>query len=164
MGDLFAFEATEVAKFDDLGFAGVEAGEFFQGVVEGDDLGGVIGGVDELFFEGDFLEAAAAFGGIAGAGVVDEDVAHGAGGDAEEVGAGVGVEVVGVGEAKVRFVDKGGGGEGMAGRFAAEEGAGDAAEFVVDEGEELFARLFIAFAKAEEKLRDGLHGAQFLTC
>lgn len=62
------------------------------------------------------------------------------------------------GEAKVGFVDEGGGGEGVAGSFAAEEGAGDAAEFVVDEREKLFARLFIAFAEAEEKLGDGLHG------
>jgi len=139
--DLFAFETAEVAQFDDLGFAGIEAGEFFECLVEGDDLGSVIGGVEELFFEGDLLEAAAPFGGIAGAGVVDEDVAHGAGGDAEEVGAGMGVEVAGVGEAEIGLVNEGGGGEGVAGGFAAEEGAGDAAEFVVDEGEELFAGL-----------------------
>ncbi len=44
LGYLFAFEAAEVAQFDDLGFAGVEAGEFLEGVVDGDDLRGVIGG------------------------------------------------------------------------------------------------------------------------
>lgn len=78
--------AAEVAEFDDFGFAFVEGGEAAEGGVGGDDVGAAFGGKVEGFVEGGGGLSATAFLGHMMAGVVDEDLAHAMGGDAEEVG------------------------------------------------------------------------------
>lgn len=101
-------------------------------------------------------ELATTFGGEFAAGAVDEDLAHGTGGGAEEVdavfvGAGGGVD-----EFEVEFVDDGGG-LGVEGGVAGEAG-GEAAEVFVDEGDEEAVGLVVAGAPAVEELGDFVIG------
>jgi hypothetical protein len=145
--------AGEGDEFEELDFAGVDGGEFIEGGVDGEEVGGGVTDGGELG-EGDLL-AAVAFEAFAAAGVIDEDAAHGAGGDGEEV---VAVDEVdfGVGlEAEVGFVDEGGGGEGVAGAFAAELLAGDGAELGVELVDDLIERRSIAVLPGVEESCDG---------
>lgn len=113
-GDFFGGVAEEVAEFEDVGGALVHAGEGVEGVVERENFFGVDGvgedgGVVSRFIEAGEGGATAAFGGLAAAGGVDQDMAHGALGDADEVVA-VGDGVFTAGElAGVGFVDEFGG-------------------------------------------------------
>lgn len=139
LGGVVDGHAGEEPHLDGTGFAVVEGGEFGERDVEGDEVGAEVvgrGGDDAGFVEGDAVSAAAAFEAVGVAGVVDEDAAHGLGGDGEEVGT-AGEACLGlVDELEVGLVDEGGGLEGVAGAFASEEGAREGAELVVDEWEE----------------------------
>jgi hypothetical protein len=99
------------------------------------------------------LAVAAVLDGALAAGLVDEDVAHGAGGGGEEVAAGVPAGVRITDKAQVGLVDEGGGLEGVAGGRFGESRAGEGAEFVVDEGQEFGGGVGIAGAERFE--RDG---------
>lgn len=81
-------------------------------------------------------DGGAAFGGAFAAGVVDEDPAHEAGGEAEEVAAVFEAEFALFEEAEVELIDESGGLHEAAGAFAAAEGGGDVAEAGVDLFEE----------------------------
>lgn len=142
-------ETCEEAELDDAGGVGVVG---FEAIECGGDFGGVDGGIEGLWGCGvgevgvDAGAIAAAFFAGAGAGVIDEDLAHGAGGEAEEAGAvggreGAGEGSVGVGgaELEVDLVDEGGGVEGVAGAFAGELGLGKGSEFLEKPGDGGFA-------------------------
>jgi hypothetical protein len=123
-------ESAEEAEFDEFGKAGVVKFEAGEGGVEGEVA--IEGGFDADggFVEVDEIAGALAFAGAAGAGLIDEDAAHGAAGDGEEVGAiieGAGGAV----EAEVGFVDEVVGLEGAGVAFAAEEKGGEALELFV---------------------------------
>jgi hypothetical protein len=133
LGDI---ETAEEAALDHDGLAGVEAGEVVEGGIEGEQIpfrGGVL---SEGIVEGDEEDlGAATLEGVAAAGGFDEELAHGAGGDAFEVEAGGGGDGGGAGEFQPGFVDEGGGAEGGAGVTAADDGR-KAAEFLVGGAEE----------------------------
>lgn len=141
-GNLFGGVAEEVAEFEDVGGALVYAGEGVQGVVERNDFFGVDGVGEDGGFESGFVEgrgsgASSALGGLAAASGVDQDVAHGALGDADEVVA-IGDGVFAAGQlAGVGFVDEFGGGPLAAG-FAAEQVPGRRAQGTVEFGENGF--------------------------
>lgn len=132
---LLGAESAEVAKFDYLGAAGVKGGEAVKGVVEFEEFGGGGDRSDLQIVNGRGGGAGAAALGKEAARAVDEDLPHGAGGDGEEVGAILDVGVSLAGEAEVEIVDECGtacrvggvGGEGM----------GEAAQVVVDDGDEV---------------------------
>jgi hypothetical protein len=92
--------------------------------------------------------------------VVNEDAAHEGGGDGEEVGAGLPVDLLDAGEAEIGFVDEGGGLEGVVGCFAAEVDGGDAAQFGVDERDKPFFCLPVALFQFDEELGNVAGGLQ----
>ena len=100
------------------------------------------------------MAVAAAFEAVGVAGVVDEDSSHGLGGDSEEVGPAVELGLRLVDELEVGLVDEGGGLEGVPRVFAAEEGACQGAELVVDQGEKNINRTGIPVGKAFEESGD----------
>ena len=137
-GDLGGFrggEAEHVAELDEAAFAGVEGFQLFEGTVEVDHV--FAGGVDpgQFVVEGE-ADGGAAFGGAFAAGVIDEDPAHEAGGEAEEVAAVFEAEFALFEEAEVELVDESGGLHEAAGAFAAAERGGYVAEAGVDLFEE----------------------------
>lgn len=151
LGGLFRGGTEEAIEFEELDLAGVEFFEFFEGEVEVEEVGG--GGVDpgDVVVQGNegvFTAAAlAAF----GASVVDEDQAHKAGGEGEEV-----LTVLEIGfalgqELEVEFVDERGGLEGVAGAFGAKVRFGDAPELGVDGGQDLLEGLLIAIVPFSEQ-------------
>src|SRR5690606_13439216 len=87
VGRLGDRESDEVAELDDLTLAGVERGEPNQRLVEGDDLGGALGGEEAGLVERERPAAPAALLGAAAAGVVHEHLPHRLRGHTEEVGA-----------------------------------------------------------------------------
>jgi hypothetical protein len=129
--------ADEDAEVDDVAEAGVELAEFFEGVIEGEEVdgGGGLAGIGEIVGERLAGAWAAAFEAFFTAGGIHEDAAHGfAGGRVEAVAVGPVLAVVGE-ELDVNFMDESGGLEGVAGGFGTHFGGGEAAKVVVNEGE-----------------------------
>jgi len=151
-GGLVAGDAGEEEEFDDLSGAGVFGFEFVEELIEEEEGFEVVGG-GVCFFVGEFdadLAAASAEGDL-GAGVLDEDAAHLAAGEGEEVGGVVHGDLFAEEEADDGFVDEGGGLEGVVVAFVAEEVAGDGAEGGVDEGEEAVEGVgFVATDRGEQ--------------
>jgi hypothetical protein len=99
------------------------------------------------------MEASGAALGVMLAGIVDEDLAHYVGGEADEVGA-VGPVDVFAGKAEVGFVDEGGGLEGVVWALATHIGLGEAVKLGVDQREEAVGGGGIACVHGFEKLSD----------
>lgn len=137
-GGFLGGAAEEEAHFKHARLGFVEGFEFVEGAVEIDDPGG--GGIEpgEFVVKGDGDGAGAAFGGLGGAGVVDERVAHQGGGEGVKVAAGIEAGFGAGEEFKEEFVDEGGGLEGVAGALAAEVTGGEFAKLGVNEGGEAF--------------------------
>jgi hypothetical protein len=138
IGGFLGGAADEEAEFDDLNELGVELFEVGEGVFDVDEGGHALLHFGAGFGEG---EVVLAFGGEFAAGVIDEDLPHGAAGGVDEVFAALPAIGVGVDELQVGFVDEGGGLErvGVAG---AEIDAGEAPEIFVDRGDAAEFRIF----------------------
>ncbi len=117
-GEFVEGEFFGEAEPDGIGGEGVEGAEGFEGGVEGVVLfggeGGLVVGVEEAGDGGDVVAGAD----LAGAAAVGKDLAHGAGGEVEEVIAGEDGEVAEV-ELHVGLVNEYGGGDGAGADFAA---------------------------------------------
>jgi len=159
-GDLFDGETAEVAEFDDASLTGIVGGKLGEGLIDGGDFVEAVGGDGEVVVHLDAMEAACAPLGIVLTGVVDEDLTHDVGGETDEVGAGVPVNVF-ADEAEAGFVDEGGGLESVVGALAAHVGLGEAMELRVDEREELVGGGGVAVVHSLEELGDfsrvGIH-------
>ena len=100
------------------------------------------------------MGAAAAFLAVGRLGIVQQDAAHDLGGDAEEVGTILPAGAALIDELQVGLVDEGSGLQGMAGALAAELGAGDPFELLVDERRQLIHHRSIAAGKLGQQLRN----------
>ena len=153
VGDLFEAEAAEEAEFEDGGFAFVEVAEAVEGVVEGEEFVGAVGGDIDAGFELDEF-AACAFFGFVGAGEIDEDATHDFGGEGVEVGAVFEGGVVLFDHAHVGFVDERGGLQGMVRPLVAHVAGGDFVEFRIDERGQLIDCGVAVFGPVPQDLRD----------
>lgn len=104
--------------------------------------------------QGDLFDVAAAFAGLVAAGVVDQDLAHQVGRDAEEVGAAFPFDAGLVYEAEIGFMDEGGGAEGVFLAFIAHVGAGEPAQFGIDQGQEGIDSGVISCGEVHQKAGD----------
>ncbi len=128
-------EAAEIEKFDEIGFARIDPGEVLEGFIEIDQaLPGVWRDEDGIL-EGDFGDGAAPFFTAIGASVIDQDLAHDAGGDGEEMDAVLPVEA-GAEDFEIGFVNETGCVEG-AFVLAAQAAMGEGAELRVNDGDQL---------------------------
>jgi hypothetical protein len=152
-GDLLDGETAEVAQLDDAGLARILSGEAREGLIDRGDFVEAIGGDGEVVVHLDAMEASGAALGVMLAGIVDEDLAHYVGGEADEVGA-VGPVDVFAGKAEVGFVDEGGGLEGVVWALATHIGLGEAVKLGVDQREEAVGGGGIACVHGFEKLSD----------
>ena len=84
--------------------------------------------------------------------MVDQDLAHGAGGDGEEVGAVFEIDGC-ADELEVGFVDEGGGAEGLVAPGGAETVGSEGFQLGMDVGQEGVKGLFVALARAVEEFR-----------
>jgi len=150
-------QAPEVDEFDELAFSGIDLVEFAQKGVDDQDVEGRFGCDQSGFVEGDLAGAASAFGAIAGAGVVDQDLAHGAGGDSEEVGAVFEIDGC-ADELDVGFVDEGGGAKGLIAPGGTEAIGGEGFQLGMDVGQERVKGLFVALAGTVKEFRQGEGG------
>ena len=161
MSDLFDREAAEVAELDDAGLARIVGGQAGEGLIDGGDFVEAVGRDGEVVVHLDAVEAAGATLGIVLTGVINEDLTHDVGGEADKVGAAVPVDVF-AGEAEVGFVDERGGLESMVGALATHVGLGEAVEFGVDEREEALGGGGVAVVHSFEELSYfswlGIHG------
>ncbi len=132
-------QAGEEAKFDQPRHPRVPGGEFLERAVQVEHIGRNVvprqAGVQR-----DALPVPAALVRVTPPGMIDQHLAHRARGRAEEVGAAFPADAVGVDETNVGFVDQGGGLKRVAGALAAQLPLREAAQFIVDGGEE-FLRL-----------------------
>ena len=82
---LFRGTAEEVAEFDQADLAGIEDGEFVEGLEEFEDVVTVERDPLQLIVKGDVLDIAPALAGLAGARIVDQDKTHELNGEGVEV-------------------------------------------------------------------------------
>ncbi|MGK4000237.1 hypothetical protein WME86_43410 [Sorangium sp. So ce1024] len=118
---------------------------------DGQRVEGLLGGA--------LLVAAALLGGLV-ARVIDEQVAHGLGGGAEEMGAAREARLAVAEELLVGLVDEGGGAERLSGGQVADAGHGDDLELGIDGAEEGVRRVLLARLGGVEEDRDALAGAR----
>lgn len=137
LGDLVDGEAGEVAQEDDLVLLRVDALEFDESLVEGEELLGrqrvTVLDVDT----GDRGPLGLVLTPIAAANGVDQDVSHRSGGRAEEVTAVVERGCAAAEDLEVRLVDEQGGGDRPCGVEPPELCSRQAPEFVVDRRDQL---------------------------
>jgi hypothetical protein len=94
----------------------------------------------------------------------DQDSAHGLGSGGEEMAAPVPADFVGFGEAQPGFMHKGGGLEGLAGRFLSHTRGGQLAQFIIDQRQQFLRSPGFTLLNAIEDLRDLAHGPTMRPC
>ena len=152
LGDLFYAEAGEESQAEDLGLAGIELFELFDGRVQ-------IENVDRCaFWRGEITERlsvppTAVFQTTDATGAFDQDPAHGFGGSTEEVPAAIPRRVVVADEPQKDLVHKSRRLERVPGRLACHACLGHATEFIVDEGQQRFGGERIAGFERLQNLR-----------
>jgi hypothetical protein len=156
-GGFFDGEAGEVAEFDEFGFWFVEGGEFFEGVVNGEEFVVRSGRGDFELVDVEALLVSAMAQGTFAAGAFDEDAAHGFGGSPEKVGAVLPGLLVGGDEAKPGFVNEGSGLERVAGGFVGHAMDGEFAQFFVNEREQFVRSFAVATFDSLEDVGDVAH-------
>jgi len=154
-------DAAKEAEVDDFGSAGVLEGERVEGVVEGVEVAAAGRGEADDFVEAELFGAGTAFDAFAFADLIDEDLPHEEGRDAEEVGAAFPVGQFLGDQARVGFVDEGGGLEGGHVALAAEVTVGQTVQFLVDERCQEIEGGFVAALPIDEKLGNGFGGRIF---
>lgn len=145
-------QTGKVATFHDLGQGRIEVGQSFQGLLDGKDLRRVT--LHRLVhpIEIRLVGATTSLVGQPSSRMVDQDLAHGACGDGEEMTAIAPRYAVLVGEFEISFVDQAGGVQGL-GETLAELTPGDAAQIVVDRRHQAVESSFLATLVDEQQLR-----------
>lgn len=159
--DFFEREAGEVTHHHEASLFRIDGFEIAEGLVQREkvvvkrarwiDDGG------ERRVKGEVGDVATPLDGPLAPGLLDEDVAHGAGGGKEEMSAAF-VGGVLVDQPHVRLVDEGGGLEGLR-RRGRELRLGDAAEFVVEKGDKFLSGERLSCGSRVEEPGDGLFEA-----
>ncbi len=85
LADLGVGQAAEVGELDGVVLAGVEGPQALEGLIERDEVDVELHADGDRLVEGQRCLAAAVAHGMGAAGMVDQDEAHGAGGDGEKV-------------------------------------------------------------------------------
>lgn len=164
-GGFLEGEPGEVALFDDGCGARIGSGEAIEGVIESEELaGGLVAEEGSDVVDRNEIRVRAALLALSRACIVDEDAAHGLGGDGEEMAAVLGVEFFTFGETQIGFVYECGRTERVTGPFVSELSVSEDAEFVVDEGQESWQRLRIIVAEAVEPGRQRSNGRCLIEC
>ena len=145
-GDFRHGQPREEAQLGNFREVGLLLGQPAQGFVQFNHLGrgGAAGSL--LVAEGDAHPVAPAPFGHLAPGVIDEDAAHRLRRGGEEVAAIIPLErlAVGSGEFDPGFMDQGGCLQGVVAALSGHAGAGQPAQFLVDEGKELIGELSVA--------------------
>src|SRR5262245_696653 len=149
-------QPAEVAQQHDLRLRGVLFLQLFQGLVDGEDV--LRGRLDDGTGLVQLLAPppAAPHGAGLAPRLLDEDVAHGAGGGEEEVLPRLPGDVALVGQAQVGLVDQGRRLQRLAGRQLGHAGAGQLVQLLVHDGHQVFRRGRVAGLSRLQQLRDGL--------
>jgi hypothetical protein len=134
VGGFLGGHAGEEAHFDESDKAWVFRRETVHGLVDGQQVGGGLGGGGGII-QGNW-EARAAFLGTAGTGVIDQHLTHDAGDDAEEVGAIVEIRDGVAEDAEEGLVNEGRGLESYARKITAHMGVGETVKLGIDQREE----------------------------
>jgi hypothetical protein len=142
----------EVTEGDQPGLDRVELLQPAEGLVQGEQVVWGQAGRQVSEFDLDPLPAAAVFGPLLASGGLHHDPPHGLRGGSEEVAARVPRPLFSADQPKVRLVDQGGRLKGVAGRLGGQAGGGEAAQFVVNQRQELRGGVRVA----------PVHGAQQL--
>lgn len=145
LGDLVVGHAAEEAEFDNLGLAFIHFGQFVEGVFDIEQVGLLLVIGDIGLVQGDLDVITAALLAFFAFGMVDEDLAHGPGGDGDEMGAALPGDA-GVDQLEEGLVDQGGGLQSMAGILAAHVFIRQLPQVVVHQWHEFIQRLGITGA------------------
>jgi hypothetical protein len=133
------------------------AGEPGQSFIDGGDFVEAVGRDGEVVVHLDAMEAAGSAASPVLAGVVDENLAHDVGGEADELGAAAPVDVL-AGLTEVGFVDERGGLEGVVGALTTRVGLSEAMELGVDKGKQAVGGSGFAGVHRIEELGDLARG------
>lgn len=152
-GDLLRSHTGEVAHFHDTGFSFILEGESFEGFVEGEDVGTLVGGCGEIVPEGKGYTATASFGSSSAASVIHKNGTHYLGGETEELGAVLKFQVLLRGHLEVSLVDEGGGLDGFLPAATPEVSGRESAQLLIQEGREAVESCAIPFAPTDEQFR-----------
>jgi hypothetical protein len=128
-------EAGEEAELDEFGLEGLFLGVGLEGLIEGDE----VFGESQCGVERQAMAVTPMLGSALAARLVHQDASHGLGRGGEEMGAALpGGTAVRADEPEVSLVDECGGLKGLTGFLLRKVARGEFAEFLIDQGEELF--------------------------
>jgi hypothetical protein len=133
MGRVRLAQAGEKTAFDDSDQSLVVLAEGFEAIVQVDQSMGLIIDCHVDLIEAKGMQATTASGRTAGASMINDNLAHGAGGDGE-IMAGVS-QVVDTSHFQPRFMDQLGSVEGWVARLPIQLGAGNLLELLVNQGQ-----------------------------
>lgn len=154
-GRLVAGQAGEETVLHHLAKPLVEITQSVQGVIHFDDTGGLSGVLAEVVVEGFGPPATAALGAQPTTGVVNQDMAHGASQDCQEVGPTLPAGTVLLRDLDEGFMDQCGGPKGFTGRQTSPLEVGDASQIAIETTDELLEGGVIALAMGRDELGDG---------
>jgi hypothetical protein len=156
-GDLFHGKSAEVAQLNHACLSLIFASKTGKCLINGEDFVDAIGidvrRNDEVVLHLYAMQAACPALGHTGASVIDEDLAHDASGEADELTAARPVDLV-ADKAHVGLMDEGGGLERVVGALAAHVRRGQAVQLGVDSRQQFFPSVCVAGVHGLEQLRD----------
>jgi hypothetical protein len=132
LGGLFNGQPSEKTQLHDSGLLLVQAGEFPQGVVEGNQVN-LTGDRQSHVFVQSQLQAAVTFRGAMAASVVHEYLTHELGGDRKETGAAFKMHLLPPGKAHISFVHQSGALQSVRWAFLAQALVSQPAQICIDQ-------------------------------
>jgi len=151
--------SDEIAELDHLGSHPVLSSQRIQGIVNGQDFCGRSGQLNSRFVE--FLRrlVAAALLARFATGFVDQDASHGLSRGSKEMRSPVPLLPIGPCQLQPRFMNQGGGLQGLPGSLTGHPGSGEFAKLLVNEREQFIRGLGVALLDGLEDAGDVAHGA-----
>ena len=157
-------EAAEEPDLNDPGQIRIQHGETSQRLVQDFEVDRLRRGCNQPGIEGDAHLIAATLGGSASPGALDENLSHGAGGDAEKVRPILPRQMRVLQQAEVDVMHERRGLERLAGTLTPEKAGGQAPQLVVDQRHQRRKRLLIALTSAVHERGHSSRGFIHVPC
>jgi hypothetical protein len=146
--------AAKETQFGDLSPEAIELCQPIQSVVEGQELYRMLNSYGHRVFQGNRKVIPAAFFGVRGTGVIDQDPAHHLCSHAKEMSPVLQIPLALLDKPQPGFMHQGGGLQSMVRALPAHVTTGKTPEFVIDQCDELIGRTLFAGLELVQQQRD----------
>ena len=153
LGGLLDAQSAKEAQFDDTSFAGINFSQRVEGIIKCHELFRTTASQIRELVEIHPLGAAASFGRQSAACPVQQNMPHDLGGDCEEMGTVLPINILDVDQLQVGLVDQGGCLQGVPGALVPQLVPGDALQGAIDARRQLLKSVSVASRPGAQKLR-----------